>query len=1063
LSLPEVRVEALQLSVEQQAHDERTRSALRAVHALYDLGRRFFSDATGLQTPAPRTDSTLYTDAVASILKYEPDLGRLRAVLSPKRPLGQQLLASIGSELRDAVLWAEGHIPHPSPLPPGPPLKSAASLDVDQAEPVDPVSLLADIQGNILSGYNNDLPGKLLLFQCDNAAALRTLLQQAHGSITSESRSRTSPLTSTALLNLGITYSGLKLLGLPAGVLEEFPREFREGMEERAGVLGDVAHNHPSLWRLPLRPDGSERVHLSAIHVAMLVFGKAAAVADRLSTWQAPKHGRELVHVLDLDPSVQPERSQPVPPKRYRRVTQLEPSPLDIVPLSEFVLGYENKGGRAAAAFPRSNAISATLFKNGTFLAMRKMQQDETALEAYVDQVMAQVNASSSRDPARPVAELREEIKALIFGRKPNGDMLGTLQPPPTVDPNAFDFSGDAAGNLCPYHSHIRRANPRTDPLLRQAARIVRRGRPYPVEQSGPEKGEHGLLFLAYCASLAEQYEKVQRYVNGGNSTGLLSKQNDLLCGAPLENNVPRFASLLGTNAPQIGNHPATINLPDRTQPLVTLRWGIYLFVPSLSAVQCLTKPSVEVKAGTTDAGAVARGKARIDEIARLPGKLRVHEWKRLLEEVPEGGSAQARHAQDVAAAITEAGGALLVRGDPKQGDKAPNLVVVTTEELARKVLSQDRTFSVCEYRDRLQYAVEDHYLGYDVATVDTSKTGRTYAEQSTRPNQLLKTLEKIAFADARREATTILDNPGVLDLDPDRQSPDGSLRSTISVRDLASAVVAKLCNTWLDMPGLDGKDDIRALMKSLDRFLIASRYCFQAMPVDYLKERAHDNQKSILADYAGVKYEGRIAGKLTPPPPAARRRAGPPTSRATDKQAFRRMAVLGAVGFAPPAVGAITRILDQWIETDELWQIQKLWKSNPSSPKALLLPAIYTALANTPAPPTLYRTVVMNAKATDLGNVKVPKKARVIVNLAAVYADACRLNKPIPEAWFFGGQHGGAERKGDNPPHGCPAREAGELVMAGIIGALLERTNLRRERRFLLSYDATVASARAR
>jgi hypothetical protein len=91
---------------------------------------------------------------------------------------------------------------------------------------------------------------------------------------------------------------------------------------------------------------------------------------------------------------------------------------------------------------------------------------------------------------------------------------------------------------------------------------------------------------------------------------------------------------------------------------------------------------------------------------------------------------------------------------------------------------------------------------------------------------------------------------------------------------------------------------------------------------------------------------------------------------------------------------------------------------------------------------------------------VHVPKGARVIVNLAATYADARRHELPEPDAWFFGGPHGGAERQHGNPPHGCPARRAGSLVLAGVVAAILEQKNLRRERRLVLSYDNPEAEA---
>jgi len=58
------------------------------------------------------------------------------------------------------------------------------------------------------------------------------------------------------------------------------------------------------------------------------------------------------------------------------------------------------------------------------------------------------------------------------------------------------------------------------------------------------------------------------------------------------------------------------------------------------------------------------------------------------------------------------------------------------------------------------------------------------------------------------------------------------------------------------------------------------------------------------------------------------------------------------------------------------------------------------------------------------------------------------------PEAWLFGGDNRGTSAVPKDPPHGCPARDAGTDVLLGIVMAVFERKNLRRERRMVISYD---------
>lgn len=1075
--LSPVRIEARATPALEQAHDNRTRSALRAVHALYELGKRLFTDAPGLKTHGRlRSDKTLYEDAIRSVLECEPDVRHLRATLKFQSE-EQGSMSKAHNELVDAVEWLQGLLPTESSTSIGTPLEHAAAKvaqDSVQVGSHELESLLSDIQGNVLSGYDGVNVGALLCFQCTSADGLRKLLEKARAHITTEQTAR-SQSPEGVYSNLGITYAGLKLLELPESTLQEFSREFREGMEERAGQLGDVAHNHPEFWRLPLDRTSKQRVHLSTIHVAMTLLGQDKRFASALSQWEITDEHWRIVHALPLSTRGQPEGSQPVPQAPYAATPSDRASPLDILPLGEFFLGHSNRRGRVAAcADPERNRSSHRLFQNGTFLALRKMRYDEERFEKYLEGAVEEVGKPSGKTRA-PESALKDELRAKILGTKSDGRVLGKLQPGPGQPANAFDYSQDEKGELCPLRSHTRRANPRTDPCVEATPRIVRRSLRYDRELRGREEGESGLLFMAYCASLAEQYEIVQRYVNGSNSTGLSTRHNDLLCGVPSAG-LPYVISLAGTSTPARGE--PEVRLPDVGEPFVTLRWGLYLFVPSLSGIEWLTADRSDTDGERRQSAAIARGQARLRELEAMPVGLRIHEWKRLLEEVPEAGSSQARHAEDIAAAITHAGGALCVQGDRTRASNATAFVVVTTVELAQQVLSRDNDFSVREYGERLRAALDDHYLGHDVIG---SRSGLSYAERSTQANGILESLGSHAFDDAYREAKNILNDPSELELDPDRTGHDGSRRSTISVRDLASAVVAKLCHTWLDMPGVEGRTDVRSLMNSLERFLVASRFCFQAMPVEYLAQRARENRRTILDDYERVTYLG-LFRDLKPPESANRADTTQASAKKRRRFAaftekfkladyvvrrvvfrgkgavvqsgvvddFRRMASLGAVGFAPPAVGAITRVLDQWIETDQLWQLQRTVGADRSA----LLRAICEALGKTPAPPTLYRT---STRWQYLGNrVRVPAGARVVVNLAAVYADAKRKNHEQPEAWFFGGRHGGIVRAEGHTPHGCPARDAGLLVMAGIITALLDRKSLKRERRFLLSYDTT-------
>ena len=91
---------------------------------------------------------------------------------------------------------------------------------------------------------------------------------------------------------------------------------------------------------------------------------------------------------------------------------------------------------------------------------------------------------------------------------------------------NDFNYAQDVKGVRCPYHSHIRKTNPRGDTdrnfdagggALVQGElnrRIARRGITYGSRahdlSDAPEKGV-GLLFMCYQANIADQFAFIQK------------------------------------------------------------------------------------------------------------------------------------------------------------------------------------------------------------------------------------------------------------------------------------------------------------------------------------------------------------------------------------------------------------------------------------------------------------------------------------------------------------------------------------------------------------------------
>ena len=146
--------------------------------------------------------------------------------------------------------------------------------------------------------------------------------------------------------------------------------------------------------------------------------------------------------------------SNPVLSKSQSRHALFQPrqSGRDPVRLSE-----PGRQGRRATR-KRRHAIRA-LLHDGSFLVMRKLRQDIEALDKASERCgQAQATAAGQ------ALTTRSSFMAKMMGRWPGGHPNsrsatgGVLSPP---DSNDFHFDNDPDGAVCPFHAHIRRANPR--------------------------------------------------------------------------------------------------------------------------------------------------------------------------------------------------------------------------------------------------------------------------------------------------------------------------------------------------------------------------------------------------------------------------------------------------------------------------------------------------------------------------------------------------------------------------------------------------------------------------
>jgi deferrochelatase/peroxidase EfeB len=1129
-------------------NDESSKSAYRSLFALAELRDRMFSDKVSDKTWGLKQGNTkldgfaLFDSAIASVLVEEDDVTRLVGTFDP------QLQAFDGKrQVSHPVAWARHVIKNYAPLKPSfampwhqfsrEALSEAFTKDV-QANILTPARLG---EANANAPRSHTTYGYALLLWCKTRGAWKDLLQLMQREVTNIAQ--TTHGSDQRTVNFAITYSGFERMGLSEEVLSEFPVEFRQGMDARAALLGDAYLNDPHYWQHPTLngPTVQDRetgyAHVASIDAIVIVESPVALHSDsnfkalfEALGWRLAEIDVDVPHIQVLNRDRKEafgftdSISQPIAavelPDIVRRLKRAG-SWRDVVPLGELLLGYETRHRRRLRLTedPEPPTVAdeleyktTELFNNGTFMVVRKLMQDVETFNSWVDRTSKDLRISP------------DEVRGLALGRSDDGAVLRGLRdaalggvPGPgltvdatdvpdgvlTVDPsqrdegvstNDFDYKADAWGRACPLHAHIRRVNPRGRTLAPadgaaslnigdevDTPRIVRRGMSYSTElpMNGVEKG---LFFVAYNASIADQYEILQRWLNGGNSTGVLSGHNDLLTSPNTHEELSRWVY------PSSGSGPRT--LLERPKPFVQLRWGLYFFAPSFTALGWLEErivverkaerdnakleESIELWRGATGRpqtkvvaeppGAVAkekelavpldyvpcaaRGRWRMDEVTKLDLESQILTWKQIIEEPKLTNSLPWREAEDVWAAVRAEKGGVKV---------TPLGVLVGTDVGARFVLGDDGiSFSTRQYRERFKRFTLSgvslhsdsgyeytHYLSHDSIPSDQLGQGGGHAALAELPNRYLYGLNKDAFLSAYGFAKEVLDSPPATM----QQELPGGGRNGLSMRDLARVTIARLCHEWFKMPAAAEVDDPRVgLVTVLDYFLDLSRGVFQVKPEPSVCEVAAVSGHKIYELYRAQGDLGPMADYLV---------KHEYYKHLPDKQReLILLAVSGAVvGFAPAGGGSLLRILLQWLDNGELWTVQRLVEeAGGKKPDPRLLRLIGEAIRRGAAAPNLYRWTEREVR---LGDVTIPKGSYVIVGLGSAHTDARELGRTTPHAWMFGGFGGSDLREHKRETvHGCPAQHAGLLVLAGVVTALCQRKNLRREFHGVVSYD---------
>jgi Dyp-type peroxidase family len=427
-------------------------------------------------------------------------------------------------------------------------------------------------------------------------------------------------------INLALTASGLRHLGIAEAELSSFSLEFIEGMApqpasktqipRRTNILGDLGASSPAHW------DWGGWDKNRDIDGLLLLF----ATDDESLNEQIKIERAKLDQVAERDPIVikgclfpdmkehfgyvdglsQPKiEGRPKSGKKKAPGKNNTPAikPGSEVKPGEFLLGYLNER-RARVADGQRRDIR----RNGTYLVVRQLEQDVAAFNGFLSDVAQRVGenedwvaarllgrcrngnplvtngaaaqAASSEEPAQEASDAKESDAKTANARESDAR---------TADSNnhfLYHYE-DSSGLTCPIGAHIRRANPR-DSLgpspeialrLSKMHRIIRRGRPYGERwqpgAAGPDgdKAERGMLFIAVNADIAGQFEMIQHsWLNNPSFNGLYTG-TDPISHFPEDGNIT------------IQNRPANLQIC-RPAPFVRVRGGAYFFLPGIQALQ---------------------------------------------------------------------------------------------------------------------------------------------------------------------------------------------------------------------------------------------------------------------------------------------------------------------------------------------------------------------------------------------------------------------------------------------------------------------------------------------
>ncbi len=391
---------------------------------------------------------------------------------------------------------------------------------IDPYNPGKYEQLLEDLQGNILNSHGRDYSVHLFLqFKAGKVDDAKKWIQNfatqyvksAKQQAESASLYREKHINGGVFSNFFLTVKGYEYLRYsPAKIPSNQP--FRFGMKNPtiAKSLGDP---EVKKWE----PGYQEEIHALVI----MADDNLVALLQKVNTMMQQMY--HVAEVLNREDGFILKNSRGQFVEHFGFVDNIS-QPLFLK--REIQLAKE-KGGNFSKWDPRASLE--------TILAKDPNGKKEDSYGSYLVYRKLEQNVKGFREDQRKLAEelgVTEDLAgALVVGRFFDGTPVTLQDQPLYANPirpldtmNEFDYSDDTEGTKCPFHSHLRKTNPRGDTgrvessvtyedslQLERRHRIVRRGLSFGEDDLNqePETGS-GLLFLCFQADIENQFNFIQ-------------------------------------------------------------------------------------------------------------------------------------------------------------------------------------------------------------------------------------------------------------------------------------------------------------------------------------------------------------------------------------------------------------------------------------------------------------------------------------------------------------------------------------------------------------------------